>query len=422
MISSAGASRRASLRIFAGAAVGIVAAFAAAAGPACAADPIKIGFSMALTGPFSANGKAALLANQMWAEDQNAKGGLLGRPVQLVYYDDQSSVAQVPGIYTKLIDIDKVDLLISGYGTATVAAAMPTVMQHGYAFVSLFGLAVNEQFKYDRYFQIAPFGSGGGVAFSEGFFDAAMTMTPKPKTLGIIIADSEFPQTAAAGAREWAKKYGLKVVYDRSFPPTTVDYSPLVRAAQAAKPDIVYVACFPQDTVGIIRAMHETGFAPKLLGGGMVGPQYAAVKTQLGSNLNGIMTFETYVPAKTTDFPGIKAFLDRYQPKAAGAGIDALGYYLPPFSYAGLQVLGDAVTATKTLDQKKLAEYIHATTFKTVVGDVRFNAEGEWTEQRMFQVQYQGIKDGNLEQFKQPGPQVIVYPEKFRSGPLLYPR
>jgi len=419
MSSSAWAS---SLRVLASAAVAVVASLGLAAGPARAADPIKIGFSMALTGPFSANGKAALLANQMWAEDQNAKGGLLGRPIQLVYYDDQSQVAQVPGIYTKLIDIDKVDLLISGYGTATVAAAMPTVIQHGYTFMSLFGLAVNEQFKYDRYFQIAPFGSGGGTAFSEGFFDAAMTMNPKPKTLAILIADSEFPQTAAAGAREWAKKYSLNIVYDRNFPPTTVDYSPLVRAAQAAKPDIVYVACFPQDTVGIIQAMHETGFAPKLLGGGMVGPQYAALKQKLGPNLNGIMTFETYVPAKTTDFPGIKAFLDRYQPKASSVGVDALGYYLPPFSYAGLQVLGDAMTATKSLDQKKLADYIHATTFKTVVGDVRFNAEGEWKDQRMFQVQYQGIKDGSLEQFKQPGTQVIVFPAAFKSGELQYPK
>jgi branched-chain amino acid transport system substrate-binding protein len=387
-----------------------------------AADPIKIGFSMALTGPYSANGKAALLAEQMWAEDQNAKGGLLGRPIQLVYYDDQSTTAQVPGIYTKLIDVDKVDLVVSGYGTATVAAAMPTVMQRGFAFVSLFGLSVNEQFKYDRYFQIAPFGSGGGLAFSQGFFDVAMTMNPKPKSLAIVIADSEFPQTAAAGAREWAKKYGLSVVYDRSFPPTTVDFSPVVRAVQAAKPDIVYIACFPQDTVGLVRAMHETGFAPKLAGGGMVGPQYAALKQQLGPGLNGIMTFETYVPAKTTDFPGIKAFLDRYQPKATGAGVDALGYYLPPFAYAGLQVLGDAVAATGSLDQKKIAEHMHKTTFHTVVGDVKFNGEGEWDAQRMFQVQYQNIKDGSLDQFKTPGTQVILFPDAFKSGTLQYPR
>jgi branched-chain amino acid transport system substrate-binding protein len=89
--------------------------FLASVWPAAAADPIKIGFGMALTGGLAGNGKAALIAIQIWAEQVNAKGGLLGRPVQLVYYDDQTNPATVPGIYTKLLDVDKVDLVISGY-------------------------------------------------------------------------------------------------------------------------------------------------------------------------------------------------------------------------------------------------------------------------------------------------------------------
>src|SRR6516165_11853472 len=121
---------------------------------ALAADPIRIGFSMAVTGAFAGNGKAALLATQMWAEDQNAKGGLLGRPVELVYYDDQSNPSQVPGIYTKLFDIDKLDLVISGYGTNIIGPAMPVVMEHNKVFMSLAGLRVNDQFRYNKYFQI----------------------------------------------------------------------------------------------------------------------------------------------------------------------------------------------------------------------------------------------------------------------------
>src|SRR5262249_8881921 len=210
-----------------------------------AADPIKIGFSMAITGAFAGNGKAALLATQMWAEDQNAKGGLLGRPVELVYYDDQSNPSQVPGIYTKLLDVDKVDLVISGYGTNIIGPAMPVVMQHNKVFMSLAGLRVNDQFRYDKYFQIQPLGPDAHLTFAQGFFDIAMTMDPRPKTVAISVADSEFPQTAAVGAREWAKKYGLDISYDRSFPPNAVDFAPIVRAIQAAKPDIVYIACFP---------------------------------------------------------------------------------------------------------------------------------------------------------------------------------
>jgi len=386
-----------------------------------AADPIKVGFSMALTGAIAGNGKAALLATQMWADDQNAKGGLLGRPVELIYYDDQSNPSLVPGIYTKLFDIDKVDLVISGYGTNIIGPAMPLVVKHNKVFMSLAGLRVNEQFRYDKYFQIQPLGPDAHLTFAQGFFEVAMTMDPKPKTVAISVADSEFPQTAAIGAREWAKKYGLDISYDRSFPANAVDFAPIVRAIQAAKPDIVYIAGFPPNAVGIVRAVREVGFKPRLIGGGMVGPQFAAVKQQLGPLLNGFLSFEDFVPEPTTNFPGIREFLGRYKPKAAAAGVDALGYYLPPFSYAGMEIIAAAVKATNGLDQNKMADYIHKVTHRTIVGDVRFGKDGEWEQARMFQVQYQGITGNSLEQFERPGTQVILFPPAYKSGKLQYP-
>lgn len=389
--------------------------------PATAAEPIKIGFSMALTGAYAGNGKAALLATQMWAEDQNAKGGLLGRPIQLIYYDDQSNPSLVPGIYTKLFDIDKVDLVISGYGTNVIAPAMSLVIRHNMVFMSLAGLRVNEQFHYDRYFQIFPFGPNAHLTFAQGFFDVAMTMKPKPKTVAISVADSEFPQTAAIGAREWAKKYGLKIVYDRSFPANMVDFTPILRGIQAANPDIVYITCFPPNTVGIVRGIRELGFQPMLIGGGMVGPQYASVKQQLGPLLNGFMSFESFVPEPTTDFPGVKDFLARYKPKAVAAGVDPLGYYLPPFSYAGMQILADAAEATKSLDQKKMADYIRKNTHHTIVGDVRFGSDGEWAQSRILQVQYQNINGNAVDQFEHPGIQVILFPTPYKSGTLKFP-
>src|SRR6059036_973077 len=122
--------------------------------PVHAQQPLKIGFGMSLTGPLAGNGKAALISMQIWAEDVNAKGGLLGRKVELVYYDDQTNPSTVPGLYSKLLDVDKVDLVVSGYGTAVIAPAMPLMMQRNMAFMTLFGLNVNSKFKYDRYFQI----------------------------------------------------------------------------------------------------------------------------------------------------------------------------------------------------------------------------------------------------------------------------
>src|ERR1700726_2068769 len=187
----------------------------ASAWPAAAAEPIKIGFGMALTGGLAGNGKAALIAQKIWEEDINAKGGLLGRPVQLVYYDDQTNPSTVPGIYTKLLDVDKVDLVVSGYGTNLEAPAMPIVMQHGMTMMGLFGLAVNDQFHYDRFFQIQPNGPNAKISSIEGFFEAAMTAKPTPKTVAIVGADAEYPKVATEGAREIAKKLGLKIVYDR---------------------------------------------------------------------------------------------------------------------------------------------------------------------------------------------------------------
>ena len=139
------------------------------AGHAQSKEPIKIGFSMAQTGPLGPNGQQALLGMKIWEEETNAKGGLLGRPVKLVYYDDQSNPSTVPGIYTKLLDVDKVDLVVSGYATNMVAPAMPIVIQRKKTFISLFALDVNAQFKYPKYFSVLPTGPKTKSSFTEGF-------------------------------------------------------------------------------------------------------------------------------------------------------------------------------------------------------------------------------------------------------------
>src|SRR5581483_6468659 len=204
------------------------------AAPAIAQNkPLTIGFSMNLTGPLAPNGKGALLASQIWEEDINAKGGLLGRPVKLVYYDDQSNPSTIPGLYTKLLDVDKVDLVISGYATNMIAPAMPVIMQHNRTFISLLGLAANTEFHYPKYFSMTPTGGPEPKqSFAEGFFATAMAQSPKPQTLAIVGADAEFPHNAMDGARAIAKKDGLKIVYDHTYPPSTADYTPIVRAIQ----------------------------------------------------------------------------------------------------------------------------------------------------------------------------------------------
>ena len=390
-------------------------------GPAQGAEPIKIGFGMALTGGLAANGKSALLAQQIWAADVNAKGGLLGRQVQLVYYDDQSNPATIPGLYTKLLDVDKVDLVVGGYATNMLAPAMPVVMQHNMAFIGLLGLAVNSQFNYPKYFAMIPSGPDPKTAFSEGFFDVAMQQNPKPKTVAIVGADAEFAKNAADGARINAKKHGLKVVYDRSYPPSTTDYTPIVRAIQATNPDLVYVASYPPDSVGMVRAANEVGLKPKMFGGGMVGLQATALKTQLGPLLNGIVNYDFWLPAKTMQYPGVLDLIQKYQAKAQAEGVDPLGYYMAPWGYAQMQVLGEAVEATKSLDQDKIGDYIRDHTFKTVLGDVKFGKGGEWAQSRVLTIQFQHIGGNALDEFKDMSKQPILAPADLKSGDVVYP-
>jgi branched-chain amino acid transport system substrate-binding protein len=398
-----------------------IAAGMTALGPARAAEPITIGFGMALTGGLAAAGKTALLAMQIWQDDTNAKGGLMGRPVKLVYYDDQSSPPTVPGIYTKLLDVDKVDLIVSGYGTNMIAPAMPVAIQHDRLFLGLFGLAVNSEFDYPKYFSMLPSGPDPKHAFSEPFFKVTMAKEPKPKTLAIAAADAEYPKNASEGARDTAKALGLKIVYDRSYPPSTADFSPLVHAIQAANPDIVFVASYPPDSAGMLRAATEIGLKTRYFGGGMVGLQYTSVKQQFGPKLNGILDYDWWIPAPKMQFPGIMDFLKKYQAKAPSEGIDPLGWYLPPFAYANLQVLGEAVEGGKTLDQTKLADYIHSHPFNTIIGEVAFGKNGEWSKPRVLEVQFQDIQGTDLEQFRDTKTEAILEPAEYQTGEVIEP-
>jgi branched-chain amino acid transport system substrate-binding protein len=399
------------------------AALAAGSVPAAFAQarPIRIGLGMALTGGIAANGRAALLSIQMWQEEVNAKGGLMGRPVELVYYDDQSNPSTVPGIYTKLLDVDKVDLIVSGYGTNLQAPAMPLVMQRGMMFMGLFGLAVNDKFNYDRFFQIQPNGPNARIDFSREYLELAMAMSPKPATVALVGADAEFPHIALDGARENCKKMGLKIVYDKTYPPTTIDAGPIMRAIAATSPDVVFVASYPPDTAAVVRAANEVQLKTKMFGGGMIGLQFAALKTQLGPLLNNIVYYDINVPEPTMKFPGIEEFLAKYRARAAKEGVDLLGLYLPPFAYAAMQIYAQAINTTKTLDNGKLAEYVHKNAFDTIVGKIAFAANGEWDKSRMLFVQFQGVQGNDVEQFKQPGKQVILTPAQYKSGTFKYP-
>jgi branched-chain amino acid transport system substrate-binding protein len=405
----------------AGAAALLIGLLSVANAAAQSGEPIRIGMSLALTGAGAAPSKVINTALEIWRDDVNAKGGILGRPVQLVILDDQSTPSNVPNIYTKLITVDKVDLLLGPYGTNFVAPAMPAIIQNKKMTISFTAIGINDKFHYDKYFSMVSVGPEGVNAFSIGFFDLAAQQNPKPQTVAILAADAEFAQSAAQGAREQIKKHGFKLVYDQSYPPSTTDFAPVVRAVQAANADIVYIGAYPPDNVGIIRAANEIGLSPKMFGGAMIGMLVTPIKVQLGPIANGLIINENFAAAMAPKIPGAADFLKRYNAKASAAGIDPLGFAWGPFAYAAGQTLEQAVTATKSLEHDKLAAYLHQASFKTVAGDFSFAKDGEWSKARAVWTQVQNAQPNNLDQFRDGKAQPVVWPPDWKNGTLIYP-
>ena len=399
----------------AGAALAATAGFPGVAFPQ--AGPVKVGMSMPQTGSLGAGGQAALLALRMWVEDVNKKGGLLNRQVELIAYDDQTNPANVPGIYTKLLDVDKVDLLIAPYGTVPTAPIMPLVKQRGLLLMGNFSFQVNAKVQHDMWFNNAPWNDAS--SWSDGFFRAGQKAGAK--TVAVLAADNDFAQNLANGARALAQKAGIKSVYDQNYPPATTDFSSLIRGVRASKPDMVFVMSYPNDSVAIMRAVNEIGVGSsvKIFGGGMVGLQFTPIMTSLGSLLNGVLNYNSYVPGMK--YPGIDEFLANYAKKAAEAKVDPLGFYLPPFNYAIGQMLEQAVGATKSLDHKRLAEYFRKNEVKTIVGPIRWDKNGEWASPRVVQAQFRGVSDKDMEQFRKPGKQVVIYPDEYKTGEVVAP-
>ena len=381
--------------------------------------PIKIGMSMAQTGGLAGGGKASLLGTEIWRDDVNAKGGLLGRKVELIVYDDKSSAAETPAIYSKLLDVDKVDLLFAPYATVPTAPIMPLVKQRGMVLIGNFSFQINSKVGHDMWFNIAPWGPAD--SWAAAFLDIGQKAGGK--TVALLTADQEFAQNLAKTAREVAGKRSMPVVFDQAYPPNTVEFSGIIRSLKAAKPDIVYVASYPPDSAGILRAINELGIGDnvKLFGGGMVGLQFGAVMENLGSLLNGVVNFNTWLPEPAMYHEGTKTFFETYSKRAIEAKVDPLGYYLAPYGYAEGQLIEAALKATGSIDQKAIAKFLHENEVQTIVGPVAFAADGEYKTTATLQAQFQGIIDKNMDQFKKPGKQVILFPENLKSGNLITP-
>nr|WP_315224788.1 amino acid ABC transporter substrate-binding protein [uncultured Flavobacterium sp.] len=383
--------------------------------------PIRIGYSLSLSGPVAENTKAVMLAHSIWEEDINNKGGLLGRKIKLVCYNDNGDPSQVADIYKKLLDADKVDLVIGGYGTNTLAASMPVIIERNRFLIGLMGLGVNLDLKYPNYFAMIPTGPKPNSSLTEGFFALASLQNPKPLTVALLSADAEFSKNPVMGAKENAEKYGFQIIYENTYPLSTENFTPLIDEVKSTFADLFFICSYLNDSKGLVRAIHSSDYRPKMVGGAMIGPQSASVKTELGPLLNGFVNYEYWMPVPKMEFPGVTEMLAKYQAKAKEKKVDELGYYMAPLAYAQMQVLEQAVAATESLNDETLSAYCRTNTFETVIGNVRFGEGGEWAEPRVVQVQFQHIDSNQIDTFKDSRVQVVVEPPAYASGALLYP-
>jgi branched-chain amino acid transport system substrate-binding protein len=387
-----------------------------------AADkPIRIGFSIAQTGNIASGGKAGLAALEMWRSDTNAAGGLLGRPIEFVVYDDQSQASTVPGIYAKLIDIDRVDLLLCPYGTNLTAVMMPMMKQRNRFVLGQFEIGQNDRLQHDKFFEVAPWGPKPGDNWCRGYFDLAKRQGYK--SLCIVNSDAEFSANAAAAGARIAADYGMKVLSVQHYTPNSVDFSGILRNVNATTPDFLFIASYPVESAALVRGVSEVGIADsvQMFGGAMVGVQYGQELETLGSALNGVTNYDTYVVAPTMNFPGISGFLERYRPIAAKQKIDALGHFLPPFFYAGGQLIAAAVKAVGSVDETKMAAWLHSNPVETIVGSIRFGPDGNWVDNRLIWGQYRDVKDHDIDQFRTAGKQIVVQPESLATGKVTTP-
>jgi len=383
--------------------------------------PLKIGYCLSLSGALASNGKTARLAHEIWQENVNKNGGLLDRSVELVCLDDQTNPNLVADIYKRLLDVEKADVVVGGYGDNSVAPAMPLIIERKRFFLGLMALAVNAKFHYPQYFVMIPTGPHPNLALTEGFFQIAGQQNPKPETVAMLIADAPFSQSPAQGAKENLARQGMRVISEGKYPLTTTEFGPYMEELKRLNPDVLFFCTYINDSIGLIKAMNAAGLSPKLVGGAMIGPQNGFVKAELGALLNGLVNYEYWLPVPSLMNPEIESFISTYQSRAEKAGADPLGYYVAPLAYAQMQVLEQAVRAVGSLDDAALSDYTRMTTFNTIVGKVTFGEGGGWAQPRVLTVQFQNIESKNISEFKKPNTQAVVFPSEFASASVIYP-
>ncbi|WP_170145874.1 amino acid ABC transporter substrate-binding protein [Rhodoplanes elegans] len=387
-------------------AAGLAAALAGAAPATAQQNPIVIGGTLGLTGAYAEPSTDYKFVYDRWVEEVNKKGGLLGRPVKMVIYNDESTPTVAQSLYNRLLDQDKVDLVIAPYTTFVGGAVVPIVMSHEKLLFNGGFVGINI-FKNNKGSMIGSF-TYQEPDYTRGLFEMLGELPPdqKPKRLAVFTSQNPFTVVVRAGlggtggVLGYAKAAGIPIVVDEQYPPTTTDFNGLVQKARAANADMVLALGLPNDTLNIARTVHQQGLKPMVFC--TCGSQVTTLSAwpKLGEAAeNG---FGTTIAWPTQGYPGLAELAEVFKTR----GYDTLPTYAI-VGYAILQVIEQAVAGAKTLDQAKLKEYIYANEFKTAAGTFRYQPDGTPVFSQV------------LLQF-QNGKNQVVWPKQARTAPPVF--
>jgi branched-chain amino acid transport system substrate-binding protein len=332
--------------------------------------PIRIGSTLALTGPLSATGLVHQLVGQIYVEDLNKRGGLLGRPVQWTVLDDQSKPELARTLYEQLVTSDKVDLLMGPYATGAILSAMGVAQRYNKLLIHhTFGIP--SLAKYDMQFPAWSLGPDPATTVPNTLFDALASLAKPPKTIAIVT--SKFPSVhfMALGAREVAKKRGLAEVLFLEWEFGNRDYGPIAARVKDAKPDMVFVGDIGLEGNMLLEAMKKIDYAPPIHFHLYPAPGPMATQPETQGALS-VTIFEEHKPF--TDNPVAAKFVAAYDERAKAAGFAYAHVEVQAAaSFAAWQLLEAAVSATKSLDDRKLADWLKANQVPTIEGVLRFD-------------------------------------------------
>jgi branched-chain amino acid transport system substrate-binding protein len=378
------------------AALSVSLALVASSVPAPAQGPIKIGASLSLTGTYAQPGRYQHEGYQLCQKDLNAKGGVLGRQVEIVVYDDQSNPSTGVRLYEKLITEDKVDGVMGPYSSAISEAVANVTEKYNKVNVSPLA-ATTSIFKKGRKYMfmvISP-----AEVYLEGLVDIAAKRGLK--TIAIINEDTLFPKTSAQGTAELAKKAGMQVVFQEAYPKGNQDFSALLTKLKAVNADVLAAATYFDDSVALARQMRELGVNPKMLGvtvGGDI-PKFQELLKGTAEYIYGSSQWEATLP-----YPGAKDFNDAYikQFKQEPSYHSAAGY-------AGCMLYAEGVKKAGSLEPDRVREALLALKTRTMFGDYQVDKDGFQTAHKMVLLQWQD------------GKRVVVWPDDLASGKPRFP-